>query len=273
MVVVTSDLMLANTGDGDNDDDDNCGQNGSSVPPLTGTVNGVPFTGSTTFKTAQGDTLTIALSSTVTSRSPVGVYPIIATVTGTAKTNYVQPTPANLYVVTVGKDSGSGAQNVSFWDNQGNAKLITATDLTALDQLNLVNNNAGSNFDPTTAAQLQSWFQSDAGSIAKALSVQLAAMNLNVASGKVTATSVVYAGDLLRFAGSGYSITGLDGGGFITVANLMTLANNALAQYTPAGNCDNGHGQLGSYLDALEDALEAANNTSFVQQPLPPGAI
>jgi hypothetical protein len=258
-VIVTSDLMLAN-------------QNGRTPPPLTGTVNGVAFTGSTTFTTAQGDALTITLSSAVTATSPVGVYPIVATVTGAATANYVQPTGGNLYVVTVGHEAGTGAKNVSFWDNKGNARLITATDLMALNQLDLVNNNVGSDFDPTTAAQLQRWFRSDTDSITKALSIQLAVMDLNVLSGNVNTANVVYAGYLLKFVGSGHDVTGLDGGGFITVGNLMTLANNALAQYPSAGKRDDDDGGLGKYLDALEDALEAANsNGSFVQQAVPLG--
>jgi len=252
-VIVASDLVLA----------------GNSPPALTGTVNGVPFTGSTTFKTAQGDTVTITLGTSVTAKSSVGVDPIFATVTGAANANYVQPTRASMYVVTVGQDS-TGAQNVTFWDNYGHAKVISAADLHSLDQLNLMNNNDGSNFDPTTAAQLQSWFQSSSSSIAEALSVQLAVMDLNVLSGDASAASVVYAGNLLQFVGTSYSVTGLDGGGFITIGNLMTLANNALAQYTTTGNFSSA---LANYLNALEAALQAANNnTDFVQQAVPAGS-
>jgi hypothetical protein len=253
-VIVASDLVVA----------------GNSPPALTGTVNGVAFTGSTTYKTAQGDTVTVTLSTSVTAKSSVGVFPIVAVVTGAANANYVQPTAASMYVVTVGRDSGTGAQNVTFWDNQGNAKTITAADLTSLDQLNLMNNNDGSNFNPTTAAQLQSWFQTSSSSIAEALSVQLAVMDLNVLSGDVSAASVVYAGNLLQFIGSSYSVTGLDGGGFITVGNLMTLANNALAQYMTTVSYTTA---VANYLNALEAALQAVNNnTDFVQQAVPAGS-
>jgi hypothetical protein len=181
----------------------------------------------------------------------------------------VQPTAASMYVVTIGQDS-TGAHNVTFWDNQGHAKVITAADLSALDQLNLMNNNDGSNVDPTTAGQLQSWFQSSSSSIAESLSVQLAVMALNVASGDASAASVVFVGNLLQFVGTIYSVTGLDGGGFITVGNLMTLANNALAQYTTATSFSSA---VANYLNALEAALQAANNnTSFVQQAVPAGS-
>jgi hypothetical protein len=259
-VTVTSDLMLANQGL-------------VSPPPLGGTANGVAFTGSTTFTTAQGDTLTVTLGSAVTATSLVGVYPIIATVTGAAQANYAQPASGNMYVVTVGPNAGIGACKVSFWANKGNAKLITAADLIALDQLYLVNNKRASDFDPATADQLQRWFRSDSNSLAKALSIQLAVMDLNVLSGNVNAADVVYAGNLLPVVGSSFAVTGLDGGGFITVGNLMTLANNALAQYTSPAKRDNHGNGVGKYLDALEDALKAANkNTSFVQQVVPAGS-
>ncbi len=274
-VSVTSDLMLAGKTGCDEHDEDNHRDPRVAPPPLTGMLNGAPFTVTTTFKTAQGDTLTVTLSSGVTGKSDVGAYPIVAAVTGAASANYVQPTSGNLYVVTTGDDSGTGARNVSFWDTKGNAKLITAADLTSLDQLNLRNDN-GSNFDPTTAAQLDNWLRGDTDHVVKALSIQLAVMDLNVLFGYVKTTDVVYAGNLLQFAGSAYSVTGLDGGGFITVGNLTTLANNSLANYTAAAKCNNDLGGLSKYLDALEDALEAANNnTSFVQPianvTIPPG--
>jgi hypothetical protein len=118
---------------------------------------------------------------------------------------------------------------------------------------------------------LQSWLRSDADRMVKVLSVQVAVMALNVLSGHVKTTAVVYAGNLLPYVGS-FSVTGLDGGGFISVGNLMSLANTALANYTPAVRGDNDFNRWSGDLDALEDALEAAsNNTSFVQQFVPAG--
>jgi hypothetical protein len=167
-----------------------------------------------------------------------------------------------MYVVTVGQDAGTGARNFAFWDNNHNAALINASDLLGEDQLNLVN-VTGTAFDPTTAAKLQSWLQSgNAKNAAYWLSVQLATMDLNVQDGYVTTSTMVYAGSLLQYAGTSYSVTGLDGGGFISVGDLMTLANNALAQYPTA----TGNDPFRNYLLALAQALQAAdNNTSFVQ--------
>jgi len=81
-------------------------------------------------------------------------------------------------------------------------------------------------------------------------------MDLNILNGNVNANDMIYAGSLLKYVGSGYSVTGQDGGGFISVGNLMTLANNALANYSSAHT-----DAVFDYLDALEDALEAANTT------------
>ena len=250
-VAVTSNLMLAN----------------NAPPALTGVVNGVAFTGSNSFTSAFGDMLTVTLTSAVSANSPVGTYGVVATVTGAQSANYMQPSSGNIYVVTVGQDSGTGARNVSFWDNKGNAKMITIADLAALDLLDLRNAN-GSNFDPTTAAQLEAWLRADNGRSIKSLSIQVATMDLNLLSGYVNTTDVVFAGLLQQFVGTIYSVTGLDGGGFITVGNLMAIANNALAQYTTT------HGSIGlaNYLGSLQDVLAAANNnSSFVQQLVPAG--
>jgi len=231
-------------------------------------VNGIPFTGSTTFTTAQGDRLTVTLSSSVSSGSPVGVYAITLGVTGAASAKYLPVAAGSMYVVTIGQEAGSGARNFAFWDNSRNAMLISAADLLGEDNLNLVN-VAGSAFDPTTAAQLQSWLQSgNAKNAATWLSVQLATMDLNVLSGYVKNSDMVCAANLLPYAGTAYSVTGLDGGGFISVGNLMTLANNALRQYPKATGGD----VFRNYLLALAQALQAAdNNTSFVQQAVPSG--
>ena len=246
-VAVNSDLMLF----------------GSLPPPLTGTVNGNCCTGCTTFKTAQGDTLTVTLSSSVTWLSWIGSYPITARVTGAAKANYLPVAAGTMQVVWIGQDpTSSGPRSTDFWDNKHNAGLITQADLLAADQLHLVNAD-GSAFVPTTAAQLQGWMQgANAKNAAYALSVQLATMELNLLSGYVNTSDMVFAGNLLPYVGTSYSVAGLDGGGFISVGNLMTLVNNALAQYPTAYGCSAARG----YLLDLTLALGAANyDLSFTQ--------
>jgi hypothetical protein len=243
-VVVNSDLMLF----------------GTMPPPLTGTVNGDGFTGSTTFKTAQGDTLTVTLSSSVHWLSWIGSYPITASVTGAGSANYLPVAPGTMHVVWIGQDpTGPGPQYVDFWANKHNAGLITQADLAAEDQLHLVNKD-GSAFVPTTVDQLQDWLHSGNGkNAAHALSVQLATMELNVLTGYVKTSDMVFAGNLLPYVGSAYSVTGLDGGGFIAVGDLLTLASNALAQYSSATG-DAAH----DYLSAVMQTLQAANyNLTF----------
>ncbi len=108
-VIVTSDLMLVNQR-GDVEEDDNGDRDGSSSPPLTGMVNRVSFTGDTTCKTTEGNTLAITLSGSVNAASRVGVYPIIAAIASAARADQVQSTPANMYVVTVAQDSGAATK-------------------------------------------------------------------------------------------------------------------------------------------------------------------
>src|SRR5262249_27983720 len=125
---------------------------GNSPPPLAGSVNGTPFTGSTIYTTPFGDTVTVTLGTAATSASPVGQYAITASLSGDDGGNYlIDPASSQfgtLYVVSLGADptSTTGAQAVTFWDNRGNARLITAADLSSLDALNLVT-QGGSAFD------------------------------------------------------------------------------------------------------------------------------
>jgi hypothetical protein len=241
---------------------------GNNPPPLTGFVNGIPFTSPLQYTTPFGDVVTITLSTTATSASPVGQYPITATLSGANAGNYVLlPTDGTMYVVSLGTDPSSttGAQAVTFWDNRGNARLITAADLASLDVLNLVN-QGGAAFDPQSVAQLQAWLSiSPNATTAYQLAVQLAVIDLNLLTGHVQSTDLVYAGALLPFA-SAYGTAGLTSGGFIDVQNLMSAANSILAQVSPGVPAGDPNA---AYEAALASVLQAANaNTDFVQQEL-----
>jgi hypothetical protein len=244
---------------------------GNSPPPLTGFVNGRPFTGTTTYTTAFGDQVTVTLSTTATSGSPVGRYAITATLLGGDADNYVidptTSTAGTMYVVSVGADptDPNGVKAVTFWDNKGNATKITAADLSSLDALNLVT-QGGSAFDPHSVAQLQAWLSvSPNATTAYQLAVQLAVMDLNVLTGYVKGTDLVYAGGLLPYA-TADNIAGLTSGGFIDVQLLMQAANAALAQVSP-GNPSGDPNQ--AYEAALTQVLQAANgNADFVAQEL-----
>jgi ELWxxDGT repeat protein/VCBS repeat-containing protein len=244
---------------------------GNSPPPLTGFVNGTPFTGAITITTPYGDQVTVTLVTTATAGSPVDQYDITAVLSGPGADNYaIDPATSHfgtLYVVSVGADPSSttGAQAVTFWDNKGNARLITAADLSSLDALNLVT-QGGSAFDPRSVAQLEAWLVTPPNATAAyQLAVQLAALDLNVLAGNVHATDLVYAGGLLPYA-STYNIAGLTSGGFIDVQDLMNAANAVLAQVSP-GALANDPNQ--AYEAALTQVLQAVNgNSDFVKQEL-----
>jgi len=79
----------------------------------------------------------------------------------------------------------SGGLTLGFWSNKNGQALITAADLLALRNLCLRNGD-GSNFDPTTAAQVKSFLLgANATNMANMLSAQLTAMTLNVRHGFV----------------------------------------------------------------------------------------
>ncbi len=241
---------------------------GNSPPPLTGFVNGTPFTGTVNYTTSFGDTVTVTFGTAATSASGVGQYPIIASLSGADAGNYVlNQTAGTLYVVSMGPDPSSttGAQAVTFWDNKGNARLITAADLSSLDALNLVT-QGGSAFDPHSVAQLDAWLSvSPNATAAYQLAVQLAVMDLNVLAGDVHATDLVYAGGLLPYA-TADNIAGLTSTGFIDVQALMQAANQALALVQPGTPASDPNA---AYEQALVAVLQAANgNTDFVTQEL-----
>jgi uncharacterized delta-60 repeat protein len=244
---------------------------GNSSPPLSGSVNGTRFTGSIQYPTVYGDEVTFTLGTLATSDSSVGRYAISATLSGASADNYVIDLAAlrfgTMYVVSLGGDptSTAGAQAVAFWDNKGNAKLITAADLSSLDALNLVN-QGGAAFDPTSAQQVQAWLSTPTkATAAYRLSVQLAALDLNVRTGFVKASDLVFAGQLLPYE-TADGITGLTGGGFLDVQDLMSAANAVLSQAKPGAPAADPNQ---TYETALAQVLQAVNgNTDFVSQEL-----
>jgi hypothetical protein len=79
----------------------------------------------------------------------------------------------------------SGGLTLGFWSNKNGQALINAADLLALRNLCLRNAD-GSNFDPTTNAQVKSFLLgANATNMANMLSAQLTAMTLNIRHGFV----------------------------------------------------------------------------------------
>ena len=118
-----------------------------------------------------------------------------------------------------------GARSIGYWSNKHSSELIADADLSALRTLNLRNTN-GSNFDPTTASEYQSWLTSaNASNIAYQLSEHLSALKLNIAHGLTPLTADVDSGRNL--------------------ATMMDHANCLLSN--PIGTCGGGFvGQNGS---------------------------
>ena len=131
----------------------------------------------------------------------------------------------------------SGGLTLGFWSNKNGQALITAADLTALRNLCLRNAD-GSNFDPTTAAQVKSFLLgANATNMANMLSAQLIAMTLNIRHGFVDQNAF----DLCSNK---------------TVGDLTTAANNALCAngLTFSGSADR------ASQESLKNCLDALNN-------------
>src|SRR5262249_42249995 len=133
--------------------------------------------------------------------------------------------------VKVAKLGSGGARGLGFWTNNNGQALETQADFTALTALNL-RNGTGAPVDFTGSLDankrdLRNWLLgANAANMDYMLSSQLAAMKLNTLHG-VNANALVSASQLSGFVGV-YPTTGLGANGYISVANLMSLANNEL---------------------------------------------
>jgi hypothetical protein len=154
---------------------------------------------------------------------------------------------------------GAGGGNTAgFWGSQTGQLLTTSDDLTFLSSLYL-RNAKGLDFNPTTVKGLSNWLlKASTTNMAYMLSAQLAAMELSVRHSYVSGSALVYAPDLLTYG----TVTGLNGGGFITVNDLMAAAAAEIQAHavTKVGSLDR------PFQEALKTALEDANNNkTFVQ--------
>jgi hypothetical protein len=161
-----------------------------------------------------------------------------------------------------------GGLTLGFWSNKNGQAMITKAELCFLDSLCLT--ATGSHFAPVAGCPTPSSAQFSAGktalrnwllnatavNMAYMLSAQLATMELNVLSGSVSGSALVYEPCLITY---GFSTTG-----FISINDLMTDANNALCAsgggYTPSGSPNR------AAEECLKNALDHANNNlNFVQ--------
>ena len=116
----------------------------------------------------------------------------------------------------------------------------------------------GNDFNPTTKTQFKTWLRgASASNMAYMLSVQLAAMKLNV---ETLLDDTAVDPDALIYAPGTMSANAL---GYATVGDIMLEAHAALAAdgYTPKGDPNR------AYQERLKNALDNANNNkTFVQQ-------
>lgn len=153
-----------------------------------------------------------------------------------------------------------GGHTKGYWSNKNGFATMNDggtvnPELAMLSGLNLRNYN-GSNFDPTTYSQFKTWLSNaNAVNMSYMLSAQLSAMELNVESGMVSGSALVYAPQLLP-----YGIT--NPLGFISINDLMTASNTELGVHGTAWSGDSWR----NYQDALKNTLDSANNNvNFVQ--------
>jgi hypothetical protein len=153
-----------------------------------------------------------------------------------------------------------GGLTLGFWSNKNGQALITSTDLQHLRDDFCLRNADGSEFNPTTAAQVKSFLLgATATNMANMLSAQLTAMYLNTAHGFVNGGAAVFAGS--NPAGCTVPV---NVNGFITVNALMADAATEL--------CANGFVLSGNPERACQEfkktTLDKANNNlNFVQGP------
>ena len=140
---------------------------------------------------------------------------------------------------------------------------------TLLSGLNLRNPN-GSKFNPANYTQFRNWLlNGNATNFAYMLSVQLAAMELNVEGGLVGGSALVYAP----------GAENANAQGFVTVTDLMSEANQALGVNNVDTTNDGipdalrifGGNPQRPYYEALKNALDKGNNNLNFVQPVLPG--
>jgi hypothetical protein len=149
-----------------------------------------------------------------------------------------------------------GGKTLGYWSNRnGEADMNSVGMGNALAALRVLNlkTSTGTDFDPTRYADFRNWLlNGNAVNMAYMLSVQLAAMSLNVYTGKVSGNALIYA------PGTNSANTA----GFASVASVINEANTSLGlnPTTYAGL------PLRQYQEYLKNALDNANNNrTFVQ--------
>ena len=206
--------------------------------------------GTTTFSLLQPDT-----DYTVTEGTPIQGTWVHSTTIYTGHDGSPQ-NPAGPLTVVVGETTyvafgnyctvPSNGLTLGFWSNKNGQALVGSTDLAMLVSLNLVSGN-GAAFNPANYSALRTWLlNGTAVNMAYMLSVQLAAMELNVFNGKVNGSST-------------YVPAGM------TINELMAAANTSLGSY-PVTLDGNSHR---ASQEQLKNWLDQLNNNAGVLSPTP----
>lgn len=180
--------------------------------------------------------------------------------------NWIHTTPIPVQVILAAEEQKTvefgnaclgpgGGKTLGFWSNKNGQAMIGPEDLAMLAALNL-RDGSGANFDPADYSQLRTWLLGgNAVNMAYMLSVQLAAMELNVFNGLVSGSAMVYAP----------GTTSANALGFASVNAVMAEANTELGLhgYTPSGDA------FRTYQAILKNVLDDANNNKNFVQPQP----
>ena len=153
-----------------------------------------------------------------------------------------------------------GGLTLGFWSNKNGQALINATDLQHLRDDFCLRNADGTEFNPTTNAQVRSFLLgASATNMSNMLSAQLIAMYLNTAHGFVNGGALIFAGS----NPNGCNVP-VNGAGFITV---NTGSADAAAELCAQGFVLSGNPERACQ-EFKKNALDKANNNlNFVQGP------
>jgi hypothetical protein len=145
-----------------------------------------------------------------------------------------------------------GARTAAWWGGLRDLRVLGLDDLAMLRTLHLVDAK-GSAFDPDNIKELQAWFNAaSASNMASQLSVQLAAMALNVHNAYVVGEQLAYTPDIRK----------ANENGFATIHELMAEADRALEGVGDTVGIE----PTRIHQEQLKSALADANdNVSFVQ--------
>jgi hypothetical protein len=152
----------------------------------------------------------------------------------------------------------TGGRSIGYWSNKRGGDSITADDLSRLRSLNLRNPN-GSNFDPISASQYQSWLTGAGGAnAAYRLSEELSALKLNVAHGlDIRSSEVDSAGSILAMTEYANCLLGDpigDCGGLLAGQN---------------GSATAAPGPLRTEQERVKDIIQKINDRAFFIQAPP----